>query len=122
MIIHLYFYTLTFCCIYWFNVVYIYSLICWFQGADLDEEEADRIRKIELLRNVEEWDHVLAKSQTIDSSYTSILAKTRVPVTSSDNTLDNTNSSRQNNLKEDTNQKKHCDEKMQKVIQGLRIS
>lgn len=83
-------------------------------GADLDEEEADRIRKIELLRNVEEWDHVLAKSQTIDSSYTSILAKTRVPVTSSDNTLDNTNSSRQNNLKEDTNQKKHCDEKMQK--------
>merc|ERR1712141_379870 len=83
-------------------------------GADLDEEEADRIRKIELLRNVEEWDHVLAKSQTIDSSYTSMLAKTRVPVTSSDNALDNTNSSKQINLKDDSNQKKHCDEKMQK--------
>jgi len=83
-------------------------------GADLDEEEADRIRKIELLRNVEEWDHVLAKSQTIDSSYTSMLTKTRVSVTSSDNALDNTNSSRQKDLKEDSNKKNHCDEKMQK--------
>jgi len=32
-------------------------------GADFDEEEADRMRQIELLRCVEEWDHVLSKSQ-----------------------------------------------------------
>ena len=51
-----------------------------------------------------------------------MLTKTRVSVTSSDNTLDNTNPSKQNNLKEDTNQKKHCDEKLQKVIQGEYIS
>ena len=47
-----------------------------------------------------------------------MLTKTRVSVASSDNALDNTNSSKQINLKDDANQKKHCDENVQKVIKG----
>ena len=86
-----------------------------FQGAELDEEEEDRMRKIELLKCVEEWEnHVLAKSQSGDmtTTHTSTQNKTiRAAVASSDNSSsDNNKSSKHGFNKASDPQKKHCDE------------
>ena len=91
------------------------------QGTDFDEEEADRMRRIELLKCVEEWDHVLAKSQSSsDSTHASTMTRpTRTSVASSDNS-DNKSSKPAFNKTSDS-QKKHCDEPY-KVVQSDHIS
>jgi len=93
-------------------------------GADFDEEEADRMRQIELLRCVEEWDQVLSKSQNNNKQLRcddSTLSKSAL-ANSSLKAADHSSSSNHKNSKNafnktssDSQKKQHCDEQPNKL-------
>ena len=101
-----------------------------FQGADFDEEEADRMRQIELLRCVEEWDHVLSKSQNNNKQQQrcgeSTLGKkaldSSLKASDRSSSLDQkTSKNAFNKTSQDSQKKQHCDEQPHKVRNKSRI-
>ena len=101
-----------------------------FQGADFDEEEADRMRQIELLRCVEEWDHVLSKSQNNNKQQQrcgeSTLGKkaldSSLKASDRSSSLDQkTSKDAFNKASHDSQKKQHCDEQPHKVRNKSRI-
>ena len=101
-----------------------YFFLDIFKGADFDEEEADRMRQIELLRCVEEWDHVLSKSQNNNKQQQrcgeSTLSKTALEssLKASDHSSSSDHKASENAFNKSSQhskKKQHCDEQPHKV-------